>query len=260
MKKITAVMLALIITAIAANCSADALPGKKTILREGFVISGEDGTVYANSNRTKWLFKPFNTLSDGRAVTDENSSIGILNSSTLEKLAENYKDKAAAYRLWGKLTKYNNKNYLYLTYFLPITKIQSPETKNKDKTATEVEQIVPKNVMAMLRPKRKVNFEILKHSANAIVEADKVVLNRTGFLKKIDDKYYFNFDAMGRNINPQSFEVLKSNLLKIMQNKQNESAEPLRYKIAAVLTSFNGKYYLLIQRATIAHSYGNFAR
>jgi hypothetical protein len=41
---------------------------------------------------------------------------------------------------------------------------------------------------------------------------------------------------------------------------QRGSMETLRFNVAGLITEFQGRQYLLLQRATPVHNYGNFGR
>ncbi|MCD4830826.1 MAG: hypothetical protein K8R02_03340 [Anaerohalosphaeraceae bacterium] len=251
------IVFALVIAAVCVGV-VQAKPKSRTFLREGFLLDGRDGVVFSNEDSTKWFFTPFEVMTDGRNTTAANSSIEILKSSVLERLVKDSKGELGAFRFWGKMTRYGTKNYIYLSFFLPVTDAAPAAVEDVNVAEPNVVSIVPDDVMAMLRPKRVVNFADIRQGVT--VESDGVILDRTGFLREADGRYYFDFDALGRNVDSQSFELLNSDFLEMMYKRQSESAELLRYKISAILTSFKGNYYLLIQRAIVAHSYGNFSR
>ena len=54
-------------------------------------------------------------------------SLELLKSATLEKMIEDAKTRLEAdYRLWGKVTKFEGKNYIFAVYFLALRKIDRP--------------------------------------------------------------------------------------------------------------------------------------
>jgi len=255
MKKTIILIITLTLTAMA--CAERTRP-KKTppYLHDGFMLEGIDGKVSSDPETGTWYFAPFDLLTDGRGTIAENTPIQILPSGKLEALAKALNKKSADFKFWGKLTNYNSKNYIYLAYYLHIT--QRPETIDPNTTEPNSPRIIPKDVMAMLRPKRIINLAELKKGI--VSSSDGVIIDRTGFVKKIDNSYYFQFDALGRNINPRSFEILNCSPLENITQQQKLSAKPLRYKISAIVTTFNNKNYLLLQRAARAYNHGNFGR
>ena len=228
---------------------------RPAILHDGFALNGIDGIVFASAAGDEWLFVPFDSLTDGRGIIKSGASIRILPSGMLDKLTKDRKGRIGSFRIWGKLTKYNNRNYIYLSYFLPVT---APSVADSNIVEANIPEIIPDDVMAMLQPRRIVNLAELKKGLSA--ESDGVIINRSGFLRKSDKGFFFDFDALGRNVDSQSFKLLNCRILEVMTNKQKYSAGLLRFKISAILTKYKGQRFLLLQRATIAFSHGNFAR
>ena len=255
------------------NCVPAAAPVPKApnepgFVRDGFVLAGIDGQVY-NSDRLEdpnltgqWFFAPFESSSDGVGMLKSDAPIAILPSSVLEKLLSSRVEDVDAdggigsFRIWGKLTASAGLNHVYLSYFIPIAErivVEGPSINEPN-----ISEIIPEDVMAMLRPKRQINLAELK--TPTATDSDGVIPDGLGFLCKADDGYYFEFDALGRNIDPRTFKVLPSSILDIMLRKQEISSIKIRYRISAVLTRFKGQNYLLLSRATVAHNHGNFAR
>jgi hypothetical protein len=254
MKRAVAVILFLIfaigITALGRNAVQKPLP-----LRDGFIIDSLDGRLSSENN--SWYFQPFESLTDGKGVLPSDTAVRILPSSMLEKLASVAGNENKNFRIWGKFTKYGNKNFIYLSYFLPITEVNQPPAEPNLADANE-EKIIPDDVLALLRPKRTINLAELKKPLST--ESDGIIADRTGFLRKTENGFYFDFDALGRNIDSLSLPLLNCEVLENIAGQQNLSTMPLRFKISAIATGFKGKNYMLLQRATRAYSHGNFAR
>ena len=231
-------------------------PSQKPLpLRDGFVIDSLDGRI--SSKNDLWYFQPFESLTDGKGVLATDIAVQILPSSMLEKLASVAGDENKNFRIWGKFTKYENRNFIYLSYFLPVAEVdQSPAEPNL--TDANEEKIIPDDVLALLRPKRMINLAELKKPLST--ESDGIIADRTGFLRKAKDGFYFDFDALGRNIDSLSLPLLNCEVLENIAGQQNLSTMPLRFKISAIVTGFKGKNYMLLQRATRAYNHGNFAR
>ena len=222
---------------------------------DGLVLDGVDGKISVQNDQ--WSFTTFERLTDGKGVMS--SPAVILPSSMLEKLGGVFSAEKSSYRIWGKLTKYNNKNFIYLSYFLPVAEVNEPNTteieENKDTNET---QIIPDDALALLKPKRVISLAELKKPLG--VEADGILTDRTGFLHQAKDGDYFGFDALGRNIDLTAFPLLACEELENMEKAQKASAFPVRFKISAIVTKYKGKNYLLLQRATKLFSFGNLAR
>jgi len=228
---------------------------KQIALRDGFVIDGLDGKV--SSHGDNWYFAVFEPLTDGQGVLAAGTTVQILPSSMLVKLADAVSAKNKNFRIWGKFTKYRNKNFIYLSYFLPITEVNQPAAEPDSADANE-EKIIPDDVLALLRPKRMVNLAELKKPLST--ESDGIIADRTGFLRQEGNDFYFDFDALGRNIDSLQMPLLNCEALEVMAKQQSLSTIPMRFKISAIVTGYKGKNYMLLQRATRAYNHGNFAR
>lgn len=247
----------LVLSFLFAAASSLASLRKPIPLRDGFIIDGIDGCVLSDDGNN-WSFSPFEEVSDGRGILPANTSAEILPSSTLGKLASVANSENKNFRIWGKFTKYQNKNYVYLTYYLPVKDVNiSPQAEQEPVDPNE-KQIIPDDVLAMLTPKRTINLAELKRPLST--ESDGVIVDRTGFLRKNETGFYFDFDALGRNIDPLSLPLLNCEILELIAARQKASAEPLRFKISTIATGYKGKNYLMLQRASLAYSFGNFAK
>lgn len=267
-KYLIAVLILSVCNCIFAAVPVPKAPDEPGFVRDGFVLAGVDGKVYSSDRVGKsnldgqWFFVPFESLSDGIGMLRAQAPIAILPSSVLEKLLSSRIEDIDAdggigsFRIWGKLTASAGVNYVYLSYFIPIAERTVVEDQNINEP--NVSEIIPEDVMAMLRPRRQINLAELK--APTATDSDGVIPDALGFLHKTDDGYYFQFDALGRNIDTRTFKVLPGNILDMMLEKQKISAVKIRYRISAVLTKFKGRNYLLLSRATVAHNHGNFAR
>jgi hypothetical protein len=223
-------------------------PHRQIALRDGFMIDGIDGKI--SSQGDTWYFEVFEPLTDGRGSLSADAAVEILPSSMLEKLTKTAGDENKSFRIWGKFTN-------YLSYFLPVAEVNQPAVEPTPADANE-EKIIPDDILALLRPKRTINLAELKKPLST--ESDGIIADRTGFLRKDQNGFYFVFDALGRNIDSFSLPLLGCETLENIQNQQNLSAIPLRFKISAIVTCCKGKNYMLLQRATRAYNHGNFAR
>jgi len=255
MKHTVAVILFLIFSA---GLAAFGQNHRQIALQDGLMLDGIDGKI--SSENGLWYFSVFESLTDGKGSLVADTAVQILPSGMLEKLAGAVSDENKNFRIWGKFTRYHNKNFIYLSYFIPVTETNQPPSAEEepDYADPNEEKIIPDDVLAMLRPKRTINLAELKKPLST--ESDGIIADRTGFLKKTQDGFYFNFDAIGRNIDSLRLPLLNCEVLEDIAKQQNSSAEPLRYKISAIVTGYKGKNYMLLQRATRAYSHGNFAR
>jgi len=73
-------------------------------------------------------------------------------------------------------------------------------------------------------------------------------------------QYYFVLDAFGRGINPARFGLLPCKALESAEWLQSLLPEPVRFKVAGIVTEYKGQKYLLLHKATRVFSHGNFDR
>ncbi|MCE5339712.1 MAG: hypothetical protein LLF92_01115 [Planctomycetaceae bacterium] len=247
----TVVLLSILLSCC---CLAEESPFHKPVpASDGFMLNGIDGKITTQNG--KWYFSVYEPTTDGKGFIT--SPAEILPSSMLEKLVSVISEQNNSFRVWGKLTTYKDKNYVYLSYFLKVTKVRDTNTPVNEPDVNE-SKIIPDDALALLKPTRVINLtELQKPMA---IEADGILTDRTGFLKVSPEGCYFGFDAMGRNVDLLQLPLLQCKELEQMEKQQKASAFPLRFKIFAIVTKYKGKNYLLLQRAARLYSHGNFAR
>ena len=90
---------------------------------------------------------------------------------------------------------------------------------------------------------------------------DSVFVDRTAFLvEQADGRLVFVPDALGRNVQQRSLRLLPCEILELTERVQTGELEPLRFKIAGILTTYKDEEYLLLHKATRTYSHGNFGR
>ena len=118
---------------------------------------------------------------------------------------------------------------------------------------------IPKEIIEKLKPRRIVRTAQLRKGLE--LKQDFILADRTGFIAKQGDSgLVFVFDALGRNVRQASFGLLPCQALERAQRTQSVETEPLRFKIAGILTEYRGDYYLLLQRAIQVYSHENFGK
>jgi hypothetical protein len=143
---------------------------------------------------------------------------------------------------------------------------------------------VPQEILKKLEA-RKIGRKIApaaRREKELELKRDSVMVDRIGFISsramravrrvewkeetrnaKGNTEYgFFVLDAFGRNIRYASggFGLLPCEALEQAEEEQSEEVEPLRFKIAGIVTTYKGRQYLLLQRAARIYSYGNFPR
>jgi len=260
-------ILAVLLASTFAQCVCAAAKEPRP-LRDGFVLAGVDGKV--SNTEGRWLFKFESELSDGRGLVEAGTRVELLASATLERLsADMEKRPNSSYRLWGRVTKYQGHNFIFPIYFLPLAKTEGSQAgQSQESEAAEPELTInepndelriPDEIIAKLSIKKVVRTEQLEKGLE--LKQDSILADRTATLvKQADGRFAFVLDGLGRNLPEVSFPLLPCEILEYTQAKQSAEPDPLRFKIAGILTRYKGENYLLLQRALRLYSHQNFPR
>jgi hypothetical protein len=264
---------------------------KTPLLRDGFVLNGVDGNLVGPDSNDVWFFELSSDVNDYRTVIKAGTRLELLPSLALEKMtAEKKMRTTTSYRLWNsKVTKYKGKNYIFPNFFLPVSKTKKKPQKQDGSTDTANEPepgrepavddpndvlVMPKEIIEKLRLERSApsvlrSAKNTEHSTRNAVRKDSirerrtnsVFVGRAGFLINPDEgRLIFVPDALGRNVQKLSLNLLPCAALELTELKQAAEPEPLRFKIAGIMTKYKGKNYLLLEKATRTYSHGNFGR
>lgn len=246
------------------------LPPKPILITEGFLFNGIDGVIKRSQDKKAWMFVADEDITDGRATIKTGVALELMPSSMLEKIVGPAGDDyTAGIKLWARVTRYDDRNLLFCWYYIPMTdesdkpQAQAPDGQ-KPGEQPQVEQddeedsIIPKDIMAILKPKRVVNLAKLRKVVE--IEGNAMLAERTGFIIEQDGQKILNIDSLGRNVDNMSFKLLGNEVLKWTEYKIEKSPHPLRFRVAGIVTKYNNEYYILLQRATRAYNHGNFVR
>ncbi len=239
---------------------------KKPLLRDGYVLMGIDGKVVARGDT--WLFEIERDISDGRSVIRAGTKIPMLPSTGLEKMIADMTENAGgSYRLYNAMvTRYGGENYLFCDYFVPLAEVDttvSEEPAEANETPVEVminepndAVMIPQEIIDKLTTRRIIRPEKLKKGME--LKQDSILADRTGFIKKSDDGWVFEFDAIGRNTSNVTLELLPCQVLAKAEARQGKRVGQIRFKVSGIVTKCQGRYYLLLQTARRSYSHGNF--
>jgi hypothetical protein len=280
-----------------------------------------DSNDVSQKDLDRWFFEFDSEVSDGRGRVEAGARLELLPSATLEKMtadAERRTDvnfvgskspastsNAVDYRLWGRVTKYRGRNFIFPTDFLPLGKtidVPSPtseEPQQQESTPTEsppaqesTEELainepndvvtIPQEILEKIEV-RRIGRKIAptaRQGERLELKQDPILVDRIGFISsramravrrvewkeetqnvKGNTQYgFFVLNAFGRNIRSASgrFGLLPCESLERAEEHQSEQPDPLRFKIAGIVTRYKGKQYLLLQRASRVYSYENF--
>lgn len=293
-KRLKLLILAFVIFVLSRTSGLGAEMTHQILLRDGFVLRGVDGTLIGPDSNDVWFFELSSDVNDYKAVVKAGTRLELLPSSALERMTADVKMRsAAAYRLWnGRVTKYKGRNFIFPNFFLPLSKLKKPDSelvthnKGDERPATKKELVVdepndvltlPKEIIEKLKTKREkivdsnrvqVDELRLKTEKAELLDAkgytqsaDSIFVDRTALLVRQDDgRLVFVPDALGRNVQRLSLRLLPCETLELTELEQSAEPEPLRFKIAGIMTKYKGDNYLLLQKATRTYSHGNFGR
>lgn len=236
------------------------------------------------SSESGWFYEFATDVNDLRVKASAGTTLELLPSSTLEKLiADVNEHSASTYRLSGRVTKYKGANFIFPNYFLPVSTIakrqppidqkpteaiqSTPEKEPKQQPAVSEPNdllTMPKEIMERLAVGRIVRPQSSRPTPKTkkiVLEQDSILTDRSAFLvKQSDGRLMFVLNALGRNVRPVSLRLLPCEALELAELTQSAIPEPVRFKIAGIVTKYKGEKYLLLQKATRIYSHGNFAR
>jgi len=262
------------------------------LLREGFILNGTEGRLVGPDGNDVWFFELATDVNDYRAVVKAGAKLELLPSAALEKMiADIRKDPALRYQLWGaRITKYKGTNFIFPDFFLPLKTASKPGPALPQKAGDQVEDepepqrtlepeltdsnsvlSIPPDILKKLRARR---LKIADGGQRAMDEGretrdelrtpqQSVVVDRTGFVKRQEnDRLVFVPDALGRNVGAAfgRLRLLPCEILELAELKQAGQLERVRFRIAGITTEYQGRCYLLLQKATPSYNYGNFGR
>ena len=264
------------------------------LLRDGFVMMGVDGNLIGPDSNNVWFFELTTDVNDFRTIVKAGTRLELLPSSALEKMTADKKLRTtAACRLWNsRVTKYKGRNFIFPNFFLPVSKVRKSQQKQDGSadTATEPESgreltvddpndvlAMPPEIIEKLRARREKTADtqqLIPDSNGTSTEegnlpdtqrytksSDSVFVDRTALLVELDEgRLTFVPDALGRNVQKLSLHLLPCAALELTELKQAAEPEPLRFKIAGIITKYKSDNYLLLEKATRAYSHGNFGR
>jgi hypothetical protein len=237
------------------------------LLRDDYVISGADGLLVEGQNG-QWQFEFEAELSDGTITLKAGQPIILLKSATLEKMVEDAKQRAEVrYRLWGKITKFEGKNYVFPSYFVGLRKLDRPAESPHIQTEKKAQQSInaPNDVV-------KIPAEIVSQLATSEVlpavetpsamplKQDTIFANGVGRIYEEKGKYFFKPDGLGLNVEKSAIELLPSQAMNDAMRQVKSAINPVRFSVAGIMTKYKDQQLLLLQKATRAYSYGNFGR
>ena len=131
----------------------------------------------------------------------------------------------------------------------------------RERTTVSRQPIADSNEISDDKSQPATEKEKLPDAQRYTRSSDSIFVDRTALLvEQNDGRLIFVPNALGRNVQKLSLHLLPCAALELTELKQAAEPEPLRFKIAGIITKYKGDNYLLLEKATRAYSHGNFGR
>jgi hypothetical protein len=245
---------------------------------------------YVFGNPDTWLFELTMEVKTTEYRLPAGTRFVLLPSVTLGRLVTDVNDRLAPrYRLSARVTLYRGKNYLLPTYYLPLSKFKNDKTPEdggqqaEDSTTNppsaitsppaltggrnpqskEPELTIPPEILEKLKKQRPLRGP--RRAAEAQTKpipeaAEQVLVDCVGRIESRAGRYVLVPYALGWNLSDVQYELLPCTALEEALRRQKGALDPIRFNVAGLVTEFQGKKYLLLQRAIVVYNYGNFGR
>lgn len=243
-------------------------------VEEGLFLDGVAGVVRKVDKVDVWSFIAEGDIAlSADVVWPAEKPISLLPCSVLEQITSLAgEDNEIHVRLWGLFTEYDQNNYLYSVYFLPIQedsglKAAKPVTEKEETQATveekpeepaaeEEESIIPTDILKQIKANKAPDLK--KFQQVAVVTGDVNLIGRAGYLKQQGKVKYFQPDAFGQKINRHQYLLLPCNALKTAEKEMQKTPGRQRYNVSGLVTSYKGRNYILLRRTVRTYTNGNF--
>jgi hypothetical protein len=271
---------------LATGAAFGAQPAARKFLPETAVLDRVDGRLlHADANDT-WLLELTTEVKTPEYRLPTGARFVLLPSGTLSQLVADVNDRVAPrYRLSARVTLYRGKNYLLPFYYLPLSKFKddkSPEdgeqktedsganrkSKIENQKSEGSELVIPPEVLERLQKQRPLRGPRRSTERKPIpAAAEQVLVDCVGRIENAprsperrDQDYIFVPYGLGWNISDVRYNLLPCTALEEALRRQKGALDPIRFNVAGLVTEFQGKKYLLLQRAIVVYNYGNFGR
>jgi hypothetical protein len=300
-------LFALLLLATSAVVAAQ--PAARKLLPETAVLERVDGKLLHVDANDTWLFELTMEVKTPEYRLPTGTRFVLLPSGTLGRLVADVNDRVAPhYRISARVTLYRGKNYLFPTYYLPLSKFKedkgpeeqeqkpeagqpNPQSAIRHPQSKEPELAIPPEVLEKLkkqRPLRGPRKGAETETKPIEVPPERVLVDGVGLLESprlsilspllpvpsrqsplpnwqpAANDYRTGLDfvpyALGWNISDVRYELLPCTALEEALRQQLRALDPMRFNVAGLVTEFQGRKYLLLQRALVVYNYGNFGR
>jgi len=243
------------------------------------MLKSVDGTILRADSNDIWLFEVAQDVNEVDVQLPAGTRFELLPSMTLGDLLVDANDRVTPrYRLTGQVTQYRETNFLLAGYYLPLSKLKDanepggleslPESAGATARAPGAPSgdamAIPPEIIERLIDRRAVRGpqRPAPGRTGATTAAprvpNRVLVDAVGFIERRESLLAFVPDALGRNVSGLRYELLPCRALEEAERRMAASPERIRIKVAGVVTTYQGKKYLLLQRVTRVYNHGNF--
>ncbi len=247
------------------------------VIEEGFFLDGVTGIVRKVDNVDVWKFIPNTDVVGLKHTWPAGNPITLLPCSVLEQMTGLAgEDHRLTVRLWGLFTEYDENNYLYSVYFLPVGQTaemetdsgksasqdgqpdekQDEHTENTAPTEPEQESIIPADILKQIKSAQAPDLR--KFQQVAVVTGDKNLIGRAGYLQQKGKVRFFQPDGFGLNVNRHQYLLLPCSAGQEAEKLMQKSPGRERFNVSGLVTHYKGRNYILLRRAVRTYTHGNF--
>lgn len=243
----------------------------KPVIDEGFFADGVTGIIRKVPNVDVWNFIPETAIVAGKETWPAQQPISLLPCSVLEQITGLAgADHKIEVRLWGLFTEYQQNNFLYCVYFLPMqegaeAKPADPKAEETQNSADEKtdkpdkeESIIPTDILNQIKANKVPDLE--KFQQVAVVTGDINLVGRTGYLEQKDKVNYFQPNAFGQKVDRNQYLLLPNTMLEATEKEMQKTPGRQRFEISGLVTTYKGRHYMLLRRAVRTFTNGNFTQ
>jgi hypothetical protein len=249
----------------------------RKLLPGGTSLRGVDGTVVRGDADDVWFFELSEDVNEAGVQVPAGTRLQLLPSATLQQVLADANDRLQPqYRITAQVTRYQGRNFLFASYYLPLSKFkdanepepppqaaQGPtETTAARPGQADDDMVIPGEVLEMLRGRRPVRGpqrqEPPAGDGTPRRARTHVLVNVDGFIESRQGRFYFVPDALGWNVSMTRYELLPCSVLEQAQGQIAAAPNPIRFSVAGSVTEYKGMKYLLLQRVVRVYNYGNF--
>jgi hypothetical protein len=253
---------------VAAWCGLAASQTSPGVLPDGSPLKGVEGRLSKSGDR--WLFELGTAVRQGPTLLDRGPTLEVLPSAVLEALVAGPPDRV---RLSGQVQTYRGRNYVFVTSFAPLAAADAntaplpppgpardPNQASGPPPGGKADPLaIPESIQKKLAAYQATRQRSAK-PAPVAAAIPQVVVDEVGLIVHGQERTFFVTDSLGQNAMPRVFDLLPCGTLESMEHVQSQAAEPVRFRVAGLVTEYQGRSCLLLHRAVREHDYGNFGR